>query len=285
MGTDTLDTFLQEAGQTRLENPTQAKTQTPSGPAASKGLAPPGPAGVPLQVSPGSAGVSWSAPPWEKAAAEFQCVGLKLLIPNPSEGGHRDSMSVGFSWALGELLQLSRVSNISLPTWCRDSHSPSHKPQPQRLTKPLCLRHMSPSASARLSRGRAAAGGTSSLSPAQPSLGPLLPASQAAAASQSQSLSIRGPGPSCKASFSVPSVGCQSVLRFSLEHSPMPLKSRTASSCSVTISTWIRTSAGLAGLTCVHVHAQSCPTLVTPQTAARQIPPSMGFSRRQYWSG
>lgn len=136
-----MDTRLQEAGQTRLENPTQAKTQTPSGPAASKGLAPPGPAGVPLQVSPGSAGVSWSAPPWEKAAAEFQCVGLKLLIPNPSEGGHRDSMSVGFSWALGELLQLSRVSNISLPTWCRDSHSPSHKPQPQRLTKPLSPPH------------------------------------------------------------------------------------------------------------------------------------------------
>ena len=31
--------------------------------------------------------------------------------------------------------------------------------------------------------------------------------------------------------------------------------------------------------------AQSCPTLVTPQTAAYQAPPSMGFSRQEYWSG
>src|SRR5574337_354771 len=31
--------------------------------------------------------------------------------------------------------------------------------------------------------------------------------------------------------------------------------------------------------------AQSCPTLATPWTAAYQIPPSMGFSRQQYWSG
>ena len=30
---------------------------------------------------------------------------------------------------------------------------------------------------------------------------------------------------------------------------------------------------------------QSCPTLVTPWTAARQAPPSMGFSRQEYWSG
>ena len=30
---------------------------------------------------------------------------------------------------------------------------------------------------------------------------------------------------------------------------------------------------------------QSCPTLVTPQTAAYQAPPSMGFSRQEYWSG
>ena len=32
---------------------------------------------------------------------------------------------------------------------------------------------------------------------------------------------------------------------------------------------------------------QSCPTsvLVTPQTAAHQAPPSMGFSRQEYWSG
>ena len=31
--------------------------------------------------------------------------------------------------------------------------------------------------------------------------------------------------------------------------------------------------------------AQSCPTLVTPWTTAHQAPPSMGFSRQEYWSG
>ena len=31
--------------------------------------------------------------------------------------------------------------------------------------------------------------------------------------------------------------------------------------------------------------AQSCPTLVTPQTVARQASLSMGFSRQEYWSG
>ena len=31
--------------------------------------------------------------------------------------------------------------------------------------------------------------------------------------------------------------------------------------------------------------AQSCPTLATPQTAAYQAPPSMGFFRQKYWSG
>ena len=30
---------------------------------------------------------------------------------------------------------------------------------------------------------------------------------------------------------------------------------------------------------------QSCPTLVTPWTVAHQAPPSMGFSRQEYWSG
>ena len=30
---------------------------------------------------------------------------------------------------------------------------------------------------------------------------------------------------------------------------------------------------------------QSCPTPVTPWTAAYQAPPSMGFSRQKYWSG
>ena len=31
--------------------------------------------------------------------------------------------------------------------------------------------------------------------------------------------------------------------------------------------------------------AQSCPTLGDPMTAAYQTPPSMGFSRQEYWSG
>ena len=31
--------------------------------------------------------------------------------------------------------------------------------------------------------------------------------------------------------------------------------------------------------------AQSCPTLSAPWTAAYQVPPSMGFSRQEYWSG
>jgi len=31
--------------------------------------------------------------------------------------------------------------------------------------------------------------------------------------------------------------------------------------------------------------AQSCLTLATPWTAAHQAPPSMGFSRQEYWSG
>ena len=30
--------------------------------------------------------------------------------------------------------------------------------------------------------------------------------------------------------------------------------------------------------------AQSCPTFQTPWTAAFQAPPSMGFSRQEYWS-
>ena len=31
--------------------------------------------------------------------------------------------------------------------------------------------------------------------------------------------------------------------------------------------------------------AQSCATLCDPWTAAHQAPPSMGFSRQEYWSG
>ena len=30
---------------------------------------------------------------------------------------------------------------------------------------------------------------------------------------------------------------------------------------------------------------KSCPTLVTPWTVACQAPPSMGFSRQEYWGG
>ena len=30
---------------------------------------------------------------------------------------------------------------------------------------------------------------------------------------------------------------------------------------------------------------QSCPTLCDPQTAAHQVPPSLGFSRQEHWSG
>ena len=31
--------------------------------------------------------------------------------------------------------------------------------------------------------------------------------------------------------------------------------------------------------------AQSCPTLSDPMDAAYQAPPSLGFSREEYWSG
>ena len=31
--------------------------------------------------------------------------------------------------------------------------------------------------------------------------------------------------------------------------------------------------------------AQSCPTLCDPMDIAHQVPPSMGFSRQEYWSG
>ena len=30
---------------------------------------------------------------------------------------------------------------------------------------------------------------------------------------------------------------------------------------------------------------KSCSTLATPWTVARQAPPSIGFSRQEYWSG
>ena len=43
-------------------------------------------------------------------------------------------------------------------------------------------------------------------------------------------------------------------------------------------------------LQCMKVKSQSevaqlCPTCRTPWTAAHQAPPSMGFSRQEYWSG
>ena len=31
--------------------------------------------------------------------------------------------------------------------------------------------------------------------------------------------------------------------------------------------------------------AQSCPTLCNPWTVAHQAPPSVGFSRQEYWRG
>ena len=36
---------------------------------------------------------------------------------------------------------------------------------------------------------------------------------------------------------------------------------------------------------CVCLVAQLCPTLATPWTVACQAPPSMGFSRQEYWNG
>ena len=38
-------------------------------------------------------------------------------------------------------------------------------------------------------------------------------------------------------------------------------------------------------LQCMKVKSQSEVTLATPWTAAYQAPPSMGFSRQEYWSG
>ena len=46
------------------------------------------------------------------------------------------------------------------------------------------------------------------------------------------------------------------------------------------VSSAARTHTGGGGLV-----AQSCPTLATPPTVARQAPLSMGFSRQEYWSG
>ena len=35
----------------------------------------------------------------------------------------------------------------------------------------------------------------------------------------------------------------------------------------------------------VYAKSQWCLTPAAPQTVARQAPPSMGFSREEYWSG
>ena len=41
---------------------------------------------------------------------------------------------------------------------------------------------------------------------------------------------------------------------------------------------------GKAGSRCSSLVPKSCPTPVTPWTAARQARLSMGFSRQEYWS-
>ena len=41
----------------------------------------------------------------------------------------------------------------------------------------------------------------------------------------------------------------------------------------------------LVHIVCVGLVAQSCQTLATPWTVACQAPLSMGFSRKEYWSG
>ena len=48
---------------------------------------------------------------------------------------------------------------------------------------------------------------------------------------------------------------------------------------------WVAISFSNAWKWKVKVKVKSCPTLATPWTAAYQAPPSMGFSRQEYWSG
>ena len=57
---------------------------------------------------------------------------------------------------------------------------------------------------------------------------------------------------------------------------------RFTEACSMTsFVVWMEVIAAAAAA----MSLQSCPTLVTPWTAAYQAPPSMGFSRQKYWSG
>ena len=44
------------------------------------------------------------------------------------------------------------------------------------------------------------------------------------------------------------------------------------------------TSVSAAHTICCCLVAKLCPTLVTPWTVARQVPPSVGFPRQEYWS-
>ena len=47
----------------------------------------------------------------------------------------------------------------------------------------------------------------------------------------------------------------------------------------------LRSSSCVCVCVCARAHTQLCPTLHPPWTAARQPPPSMGFSRQEYRSG
>ena len=65
-----------------------------------------------------------------------------------------------------------------------------------------------------------------------------------------------------------------------LGHVSLPWDSRHGSRNGAASSAFVESSTQGGGLV-----AKSCPTLVTPWTVAHQAPPSMGFSRQEYWSG
>ena len=52
-----------------------------------------------------------------------------------------------------------------------------------------------------------------------------------------------------------------------------------------TIRPWSFTSKSILPVFRMKVKVKSCPTLCDPWTVAHQAPPSMGFSRQEYWSG
>ena len=57
-------------------------------------------------------------------------------------------------------------------------------------------------------------------------------------------------------------------------------------SLSILVSSVCMPSSGIAGSSVSSVQSLSrVQLLATPQTAAHQTPPSMGFSRQEYWSG